>query len=81
MDTVFYSSTEEFLNGHACDTAPFTLKDTIMISFMSVHSFLVASANLLNTEERNFCQLSLSFLMTSGREIKSFKFLLFLVKI
>lgn len=49
---------------------PFTLQETIMISFMSVHSLLVATADLLNREEKILLQLSLSFLMTSGGEDK-----------
>lgn len=62
MDTVPNSSTEDLLKGHACDTVPFTLQETIMISFMSVHSFLVASANLLNREEKILLTAFLKFL-------------------
>lgn len=68
MDIVSNSSTEDLLNGHVFDTVPFTLQETIMISFMSVDSFLVASANLLNREEKFFLTAFLKFLNDIWRE-------------
>lgn len=81
MDTVSNYSTEDLLNGHGCGTVPFTLKETIMISFMTVHSFLVSSANLLSMGEKLSFTAFLKFLKNSWRGDKILQiFVIFLGK-